>query len=455
MTISLPGRPKRGIQQIPRAPGWLPLIGHTVPLLRDPLRFLRTLSGTGEIVRVDVGTLPIYFVTTPQLVHDINVTMARSFEKGRIFERLRPLVGEGLGTASNDVHRRHRRLIQPIFSNDHIAEYSDTFSKCARSFANSWRGDEVIDVQQAMLQLTIGTLNSTMFSTYLDEAAAESVRQDLPVIFRDILVRAVSPRFLDRLRAIPANRRFDAATNRLKKVIDDVIARARQNIDGPTRANLLTLLLAAHTIDDDAALTDQEVRDELTSFLFAGAETQASTLAWAFYEISKRPDVEKRLTAEIDAIVYNGAARIGDISKLKYTMCVINEVARMHSVTLVMRRTVKMVRFGDLIIPEGTELAYSLYAMHRDPSIFREPDQFDPDRWLAGQSQHIPRDAFIPFGSGKRKCPGDTFAMTQIPIALATILSQWRLRPIPGVAVREAAAVSPHPKRLVMTIAPR
>lgn len=441
------------LRSVPRAPGRIPLLGHAWPLLRRPLDFLRGLRDTGELVRVDLGTMPVYFATSPQLLHELLVLRVHDFDKGRFFDRARILVGDGLVTAGEEVHRRHRRLMQPMFHRDRIAAYMETMATRARAVADGWQPGQTVALDQELYDYAVTTLSETMFSTEIDQAAADAVRHDVPVLIKYALVRAVAPAAFDRV-PVKANRAFDKASARLRGVIDDLIAaaHARGRHDGP---DLLSTLLAARDADTGESLTDVEVRDELVTIMFAGTETTATTLSWLFHEIAHAPDVEARLLAEIDAVVGDGPIGMVQLAKMEYLNRVIDEVTRLHAVPLLMRRTIRDVDFGGFHLPAGTEIAFSLYATHQDRRVHDDPQRFDPDRWLPEKRAERPRETHIPFGAGTRKCIGDTYARTEIAIAVATILRRWRLRPQPGVAVKEVAAAVAHPNRLPMIPEPR
>ena len=441
------------LPEVPRAPGRFPLLGHAVPLLRDPLDFMQSLRNTGDLVRVDVGTLPIYFVTNADLTHELLVTKARHFDKGRFFVRARTLVGDALPTAPAKVHRPHRRLMQPAFHHTRIAGYADVMATRARAMADAWQSGQTIAVDEELAEFSVATLAETMFSAEISRPAAEAVRRDVPILLKNALVRAVTPRLLDRI-PVPANRRFDTAATRLRKVIDDVIAISHQQGD-PDCDDLLTTLLAARDADTGESLTDREVRDELVAIMFAGTETTASTLAWTFHELAAHPEVEERLVAEIESVVGDRPVTFEDVPKLVYADRVLNEISRMHSVPLLMRQSTGPVELGGVELPVGTEIAFSLYSLHRDPRLYDEPHRFDPDRWLPERREQVPREGFVPFGSGNRKCIGDGFAWTEIVITLATVLSRWKLKPLPGHTVREVASAVAHPDRLPMTVSPR
>ncbi|MEZ0094258.1 cytochrome P450 [Streptacidiphilus sp. EB129] len=442
------------LRTVPPAPGGLPLLGHTWALWRvrhHLLAFLESLGDVAPLVRVDVGTLPVLFATRPELAHEVMVGKAACFEKGRLFTRMRPLVGDGLATAATEVHRRHRRLMQPAFHRSRIAGYGEVMGRRAVEMAESWHPGQLLDVDDAASGFAIATLAETMFSADIGRSAVEVVRRDVPVILKNMLLRAMFPPALDRLPITP-NRAFDAAAARLRQVIDQVIAAARHSGD-TNSPDLLSLLLAARDADTGDALTDEEVRDELMTILFAGTETAASTLAWAFHEIAGNPRIEQRLFDEVDSVVGPGPIGFEDLPKLDLTGRVVEESLRLHSVTLLMRRTTEPVELGGHLLPEGTEVAFSLYALNRrlDP----ESRRFDPDRWLPERRARMSRESYLPFGAGARKCIGDAYASAEMTIALATVLARWRLVPEPGHTPREAVAAMPHPDRLPMRVTPR
>jgi cytochrome P450 len=441
------------VRQVPRAPGRLPLLGHALPLWRSTLPFLQGLREHGDMVRVDLGTLPVYFVTTHALAQEVLAGKGRSFDKGRLFTRARTLVGNGLMTAPNETHRRHRRLMQPMFHHARIAGYADTMAGHARRMAAAWRPGEVVPVDQECYRYAIETLTDSLFASAISPDKAAQLGRDLPVVVHYTLLRALMPKALDRL-PIRMNREYDAACARMQGLIDDLIANARRsgNDEG---SDLLSTLLAARDADTGETLTDVEVRDEVVTILIAGCETSASTMAWLFHELARAPEVEKRLGEEIDTVVGDGPVRYEHIPELGYLEQVMDEVLRLHAVPMLMRRTVEEVEIGGVVLPAETEVGLSLYALHQDPRVYRDPGRFDPDRWTPELRAARRRGEFVPFGSGRRMCIGDAYARMEIAVATATILQRWRLRPAAGHQVREVAAAIAHPDHLPMTPVPR
>jgi cytochrome P450 len=441
------------LRSVPRAPGRLPLIGHVLSLWRRPLPFLKELRETGELVRVDLGTMPVYFVTTPELTHELLVDKARSFVKGRFFDRARILLGDGLANVNGTVHRRHRRLMQPAFHHARIVGYTEIMGKRARAMVDSWKPGGTIEVDKELIDFSVSTLAEALFSSDITPSALESVKRNVPILLKTAMIRTASPSSLDRL-PLPVNRQFDGAAAGLRKVINDAIAE-RSGLPESEQKDLMSMLLAARDADTGETLTHKEVQDEAVTILFAGTETTASTIAWAIHEVARHPEVEKRLMEEVDSVVGDRPVGFEDVAKLEYTRRVFDEAARLHALPLLMRRTTEPVELAGFRIPADTEIGFSLYAMHQSPQVYSQPHRFDPDRWLPGHGSERSRKDFIPFGSGNRQCIGNAFAQTEAVVTLATVASRWKLRPVPGQTIKEVASAVAHPDQLPMTVVAR
>ncbi|MFE2598783.1 cytochrome P450 [Streptomyces sp. NPDC059396] len=449
-TRALPVR-ATGLASVPVAPGRLPVLGHALSLWRHPLEFLRGLSSAGDLVRIDIGTLPVCCVTRADLVHDLLVTKARSFEKGRFFDRLRPLAGDGLATASAEVHRSHRGLVRPSFHHDRIADYTAIMSRRTAALTESWRPGQTVVLDEEFCSLVGAIMAEAMFSAPLGRQAELAVRRDGPVIFDNLLVRTLLPRFLDRV-PVPANRRFNAASRRMRTVIDEVIRAYRA--DGRDHGDLLSALMLARDADTGRALDDLEIRDELVTILIGGIEGTAATLAWIFHELGRLPEAARRVREEAREVARSGLIRHQDLGRLEYTGRVVDEALRLKGVPFLMRRAVEPVEIDGVRLPAGTEVGFSLHALHRDPRLFPDPERFDPDRWLPERRHSRPRHAFMPFGAGSRKCVGDVFARTEMITVAATVLARWDVRPVPGHSVREVTSAVIRPNRLPVTVEP-
>ncbi len=430
------------------APGALPLLGHTLSLLRSPLRFLTSLSAHGDLVRIRIGPIEGIVVCTPELVRHVLLN-DRIFDRdGPFFDRNREAFGDGLATCPHRLHRRQRRLVQPAFHPARLPCYAQVMTKHIDEVTGSWQDGQILDVLSEMMTLTARTAVEAMFSDALPSAALGAVLNDFNTILASIYTRVLIPPPLDKL-LIVKNRRFGRARVRLRRIIGRVITDRRAS--GVDRGDLLSTLLTARDPADRQGLSDTEIVDQVITFFLAGSETTATALAWAVHLLADHPEIERQLHAEVDAVLAGAVARFEDLPKLKLTSGVVTETLRMYPPAWTLARTTTIdTHLGGHPLPAGSLLFYSPYLLHHRPDLYPDPDNFNPDRWTDGHPARPARDAFIPFAGGARKCIGDTFAVTEATLALATLAARWRLRLLPGRHVYPARAVLLHPHGLRM-----
>lgn len=453
--MAVDAAPSVTARPIPRVPGALPLLGHAPTLIRDPFRFFLSLREHADdrgLVRIRLGRMPVYMATTPERLHEVLVDKGRWFEKGRFFQRLKRLAGEGLSTADGELHKRNRRFLAPLFGAQRIKDYSLVMSRNARRLSASWQPGQQVDIYEESAAYSIDSIAMSLFSTEVGTPAVETIRTELPVLLDMLLKRAASPRILDRL-PVRYNRVFDRASAQLTGVIDQVIATARAGGHAEEHDDLLAQLLRAQIHDDvPVRLSEVQIRDEVATLLFAGAETTASTLAWAWHYLAHHPEVDRQVVAEVLEVVGpDRPVTIEDVPRLTAIRRVLDEVIRLHGVTFLMRRSIAPVTLADVTLPAGTEVAFSMYAIHRDPEAFEDPHTFNPDRWLNPETKR----SFLPFGGGNRKCIGDQFALAEATIAVAEVLRDWRMTPADGHTPRQVISAVARPDRVPMTVRPR
>jgi pentalenene oxygenase len=437
---------------MPRA---LPLLGHAVHLLRRPLPFLTELRDHGDVVVFRLGRRPAYLVNSPEVVREVLVTRRAQFDKGGpLYAQVAGVVGNGLAVATAEFHRRQRRLAQPAFHHARIAVYTATMRDVVAARSTGWRPGAVLEMTGQMHALTMDILARTLFAAPPGVDAVAEIERAVPVLLDGIARRAYLPvPFLHRL-PLPVNRRFDAARTALVLLVDRVIADYAAT--GTDRGDLLSMLMLARDEDTGEPMTGQQLRDEVLTMLMAGTETSAATLVWVFHELAAHPEVERRLHAEVDAVLAGRPAGHEDLPRLDYTARVVRETLRLRPVGwLLTRMALVDTELGGQRVPAGSDVFFSPYAMHRDPTLYADPDRFDPDRWLQERAAGVPRHAYLPFGSGNRKCIGDTFALTELTVALATLAGRWRLRPVPGRPLRPVASTTYRLTGAYMQLEPR
>ena len=434
---------------IPIVPGHWPLIGHTTSLLRQRTAFTSALSSYGDVVKIYLGPLPTYVVTSPDLVYRLLVVEGSKFDKGILFDRFRPYFGNGIAMSNGDFHKQQRRLVQPAFHRDRLARYAETMAQASQELVESWKPGETVELDQSLQHLVVTIVGRTLFSAELGGEMIAEAQRSMPIIIKQGMVRALSPGIVAKL-PIPGNRQFDHAIARLQEIIQGLIAARRQ--DPADRGDLLSALLLARDEDTDESMDDQQIYDEVVTLLTGGIETTALALAWFFHEVTKHPDIEQRIFAEIDQVFADEPVTLEGISHLDYTQRAVTEVLRKYPIWLLMRRSHTDVELGGFHIAAGSEVAFSPHALHHDPRYYPDPERFDPDRWLPERAAALPKGAYIPFGAGARQCIGNLFARNEIAIVVATIMKHWRLIPVPGKPVRAKITGAAYPSQLPMTV---
>ncbi|CAM5594370.1 MULTISPECIES: cytochrome P450 [Streptomyces] len=413
---------------VPLAPRAWPLLGHALPLLRDPLAFIMSLSGYREMVRVRLGPSSAVMICDPDLTRQVFLN-DRTFDKGGpIYDRIREVIGDGLSTCAYPLHRRQRRLCQPSFHPSRLAGYGAVFARAAAAKAGSWRDGDVLDVTQEMMTLTTRATMETMFSGALPAETMQRCLADTAVIVSAFFRRMMTPALLRRLPT-RQKRRYDDARTRLAATIAEIIAERRA--DPTDHADLLSTLVAAvdeESEDGRRQLNDAELADEALTFFLGGMETTAITLAWALHLLATNPDVQHRLKAETDRVLAGKKLDPAHLPSLGLASRVVTETLRLYPPAWMMTRVVREdAELGGVRFKGGSTIVLSPYLLHRRADLYDEPDRFDPDRWLDAQPD---RATYIPFGAGARKCIGDQFALTEAILALTAIVDRWALTPV-------------------------
>lgn len=189
-------------------------------------------------------------------------------------------------------------------------------------------------------------------------------------------------------------------------------------------------------------MTDQQIRDEIVTLFLAGHETTANALSWTWYLLAQHPEVEQKLHEELDSVLHGRVPTLADLKQLPYTELVLQESMRLYPpVWNMSRQALTDVEIGGYIIPKGSEVNLNTYAMHRDPRWWDEPECFNPDR-----QSGAPKMAYLPFSTGPRVCIGNSFALMEARLILATVASRYRLRLIaeqPPVQMEPLIALRP------------
>ena len=380
---------------------------------RATLAVLERAQATyGDIVRFfDAGRGACFFVNDSALIRQILVRRHTRYAKGRDFERVKMLLGNGIIVSDGATWRRHRRMLQPSFSKTRINRLVQTIHRHVLQLRETWQAQlgQRIDMTAACNQYALDVILTALFSDDVDALVDDSGRN---------LFRFLSQDYARDLRAVT---RLRSARERVQALL------AQRRERPPPEPDLLQGLLDARDRDGEP-LSDREVIDEVMTLVVAGYETSAGTLNWAWLELSRHPGIAERLVAEWRAAF---ARHAGDVSaavhELPLHRQVLAETLRLYPpVWLYSRRIASDDEFAGVDLPAGAEVYVSPYLLHRRHPHWRTAEAFQPERFASDP----PDGAYIPFSLGPRRCIGEHFAYLEMQLHLAVLLDAFQ--PVPA-----------------------
>lgn len=427
--------------------GAWPLLGDSPAFRTNATGFLLQIAREqGDVARFHIGRREAFLLSHPDHVNAVLVRRADEFGKGRLMQRARRLLGNGLLTSEGDFHRAQRRQIQPAFTHDQIRRAVASVPAVAAARAARWTASPIrADNEMDALAMTV--VSGALLGTEID-VRLPALQASLHTLVRWApLLMLPGGRLLERIRA-PVIGGVGRALATVERAIAECIERGAP--DAP--------LLAALRRSASDTMPAAQMRDEVMTNFLAGHDTTAATLTWVWLLLAEHPGVRVRLQAELEERLGDADPTVDDIPRLTWTAAVIDEALRLFPpIGRIGRRPISDVVLPDVTLPADSTVFISPYVIHRDARWYPEPDRFDPARWGAEASGR-PRFAWIPFGAGPRSCIGEHFARTMLVLTVATIARRWQLDPIkPGlpaprslltVKPRRAVwmAVRPHPR---------
>ena len=388
-----------------------------------------------------------YLVSDPDLLYELLITNRSKYRKNIRYRAAVELFGHGLLLNEGDAWKRQRLMSQPAFKADYIAEQVPWMTQLTAKFLDGWRAvaadGRVRDVAADFLDLSQTLAGYYLMGPGFEAIAERFCRAAIAVKDRWPL----PPRSVRQL----LRRRDDGWTDGLAAAVRDIDACVHEYLATERRrdfagAGLVKLLVDGSRAQGDE-FNDQSLRDQLLTVFFAGHETTATSLSWIHYLLDENPDSRRKLRAEIDEVLGGRVPTNADLDRLVYTEQVINEALRLYSpIHSLSRVALEDDTLGGYHIPAGATIYVSLYATHRLPSLWPDPDRFDPERFTKNLIERRPRFAFIPFAAGHRNCVGASTAIVELKLAVAMIAQRYELTVAPGHRVEGHAGTTMHPR---------
>ena len=411
----------------------------------------------GDIVRFRIGPRTVHLISDPDLAREVLVREKEAFFK--IQEGTDKKIGLGLvlgeGLLTNRDHDSwftRRRILQPVFHRRRVAAMADEMVAAGQKMLSRWEDlyapEEVLDIHEEMMRVTLDVINRTMFGADVTQEASR-VGTAMTILTRYAFAQAGNPFSVPPWVPTRRNREFQRALETIDSVVLGLI-RARQaarDSGEHPRGDLLDMLLDAEDAETGERMTDQEVLDEVKTVFAAGHETTANALTWTWLLLAENPEVGEKLKAELDAVLGGRPPTSADLPNLRYTRQVFEEALRLYPpVPALVRRVVRPTILGNYEIPAASRSLVSIYNIHRHPKFWQRPTRFEPERFSPERKASHHDLAYIPFGAGQHKCIGNNLALTEGTLLLAMVAQRYEVVLVPRRLVEREVAVTMRPR---------
>ncbi|EEF61027.1 cytochrome P450 [Pedosphaera parvula] len=428
-------------------PSRLQLLRDYPKVRRDLTRYLVELyQQHGETVLLPL-IYPTYMVSNPADIKYILVSNPTNYHKTGGLRIGKELFGEGLVTSEVPLHTRQRRLMQPMFHRQSIANFADIMTNTTHGWIKNWKEDATINIGMELMQLTLSIVGKALFSIDLVAEAQEIGNAFITAQVEITRIQRGLP--LPKFIRTPSHRRYEQARKTIDGFIHDLINKRRRDTNPPD--DLLTLLLASR-YEDGSPMSEQQIRDEAVTILMAGHETVTNGLSWTFYLLARHPEIQARVLKEIETVLGRRLPTMADLPSFKYTEMVLAEAFRIFPPAWILaRRVLKEDNLpSGLTLPEGSEVILVQFVCHRNERYFPDPEQFNPERFNPEVKKEWPQFAYFPFGAGPRFCIGESFARMEAILLITTILQQFNLELVPGQDIVPEPLITLRPRNGIL-----
>ncbi|MBW4565274.1 MAG: cytochrome P450 [Mojavia pulchra JT2-VF2] len=416
------------------------------------LRPIQTLESSqqkyGDIYYTEFNSFPPQVVISdPQAIQEIFTADPKQFESGAGNQIIQPLVGaNSLILLDGDRHWQQRKLLMPPFHGERMRAYGQIIRDITEQVTSQWTIGKPFVARSSMQDISLQVILRSVFG--LKEGERYQQIKQILVAMLNTFNSPLSATLLF-FKSLQKDLgpwspwgKFARRRQLLNQLLYQEINERREQgkTDGE---DILSLLMSAR---DEAGqpMSDVELRDELMTMLFAGHETTAIALAWALYWIHYLPEVREKLLQELNSIDITNADPMA-IAQLPYLNAVCCETLRIYPVAFfcfprILRTDMQLMGYD---LPKGMYLSICIYLTHQRPDIYPEPKRFRPERFL--ERQFSPYE-FLPFGGANRRCIGAAFAMFEMKLVLANILSHYSLElldKVPLQPVRRGIVFAP------------
>jgi cytochrome P450 len=416
------------IDSHPPSPEGYPIVGHAVHFARSPFTFVdRATTECGDIYCMELPGRDVYVLASAEFMKQALVTDIDAFGKTDDFDRV---FGDGVLSTEGEQWSRQRGILQPLFHRDRIAAYSDDMVAATKRRLSTWNPDEIRNIESEMRDLTIEILFATLFGRDLAPGEGQELRDASDGLNNWFVPTSwLMPQWVP----TPARRNFRDSEDQLRTEIRRLLSdtdgtRPTADVESSNNNTILSKLDETRQATGEDHLTTKEIEDQMLTFLFAGYETTAAALGFAWYSLATNPDIRASFHEELSSVLGGDPPTQSDIPQLELTNQIVSETLRLYPpVHTIPRQTTRDIDVGEYRLPAHEQVHLSVISVHRDERYYDNPQEFRPSRWTEDFEEELDDHAYMPFGGGRRTCIGQKFARLEATLALATIGQEFDL----------------------------
>lgn len=431
------------------------LLGNTNEFRQDPVAFFRSLESLEKpLAGFRLAVLDCcYLASAGAVKYALQMNMPNFIKGGVFYTTAQAIVGDGLVFLNGEHWKERRVVLNPLFYKESIERYFNLMLAETQNHIEKWKkqGQTPVDVVHDMHQLTFMIGAKTLFGEGLSIEQIQTLIAQMNFMLAEIKQRTESGLPIPLWLPTPANRRLQRVMNEFDALVEHLIDYQSEKKDTLTLISLLQRIEHADT--GKPLLNMKQIEEEIKVFFVAGTDTSAHALAWAIYLLALHPEVRQNIAAEVNRIAGAEQLSLGHLQQLDYTEQVLSEVLRLYPPAwLISRSTLREDAIDGYRVKKNSNIFISPYMLHHSSKYWQDPEVFNPERFSEENIAKINKDAYIPFGTGGRKCIGYRFALMEMKMILALLVKHFSWELIDGDKVEKEFSSTLKPKNLTIQL---
>ncbi|KAI2474030.1 probable cytochrome P450 4aa1 [Diabrotica virgifera virgifera] len=383
----------------------------------------------GKFFRVWCSILPAIFITEPRHLKQI-LSTNKNNEKSLFYRAFHNFIGEGLITNNGYKWKKNRKMIQPYFHMNILEKFVDLFTECSSRFVSKLEGEQTVKITPFINDCVLDILHNGVLGVPFDQDSPYRKGQ-LQAIERFVRPWLLFDSIFDRTNSANYEKK---QKHNLHSYTEEVLNNRRQEIKKGTKGTKTCFLdMFIEIADNNSQFTEEDIINEIVTFMLAGQDSVGATIAFSMYYLAKYPEIQDKVLKEISGIDATQKISIKELNEMKYLEQVVKETLRLTpAVPIITRVLTEDVTLDETVFPNGTIIFISPFMTQRLPHVFPDPNTFNPDRFEESNLENIHPYAFLPFSLGPRNCIGYKFAMIEVKTVLFYVLKKFQLSPAKG-----------------------